>query len=213
MSKLLAWLIVSFSWYTNCVYATPPTVTCGGGLPCAVNWATPAVVARTATPSARRMENVIGCLPSWGIGLWSCCIAGGNESTRVTPRRGVCNEPVTDAGGVPERGWATPRPAWPRGRPAAGPPRQGPRARQGASARRAGRPAVETGAPGSRGPPAPAPTARSSPAVGRAPRRRDHHRRPAQGAGACAPPPPPPPRPRAARSRLEGRADLPGAAA
>src|SRR5947199_9958895 len=68
MSKLLTWLSVSFNWYTYCVYTTPPTVTCGGGLPCAVNWATLAAVATAATPSARRVENVIGCLPSWGMG-------------------------------------------------------------------------------------------------------------------------------------------------
>src|SRR5437667_5583802 len=126
MSKLLTWLRVSFNWYTYCVYTTPPTVTCGGGLPCAVNWATPAAVATTATPSARRVENVIGCLPSWGMGCGLAASQGGNESTRVTPRRGACNEPVTDPGGGRGRGSATPRSAGPRGRRAGGAPRRGP---------------------------------------------------------------------------------------
>src|SRR6266571_1375176 len=96
MSKLLTWLSVSFNWYTYCVYTTPPTVTCGGGLPCAVNWATPAAAATTATPSARRMENVIGWLPSWGMSVVGLHQTE-NEFPCVTRRRGVCNKPVTDA--------------------------------------------------------------------------------------------------------------------
>src|SRR5207253_8391523 len=144
---------------------------------------------------------------------WSSRIAGGNAATRLTHRRVLRTEPVTDAGAPRKLGSATPRPAWPRGRPGAGAPRRGPRVRQGASARRDGRPAVDTGALGSRGPPAPAPIARSSPVLGRALPQREHQRRPARAAGGCAPPPPPPPRPPAARSRREGRGDLPGAAA
>src|SRR5437016_13154917 len=88
MSKLLTWLGVSFNWYTYCVYTTPPTVTCGGGLPCAVNWATPAAVATTATPSARRVANVIGCLPSWGMGC-------GHAASQ-----GETNPPVSRPGAV-----------------------------------------------------------------------------------------------------------------
>src|SRR5206468_1304172 len=206
MSKLLTWLSVSFNWYTYCVYTTPPTVTCGGGLPCAVNCATPAAVATTATPSARRMENVIGWLPSWGMGCDHAASQGGNESNRVTPWRGECNEPVTGGGGVrpvPRRRWG----------PAGAAPPRGPRVRRGGSARRGGRPAAETGAPGWRAPPGRAPRARSSPVGGRALPRRAHHPRPARGAGGCAAPPPPPPRRPAGRSRPGGRGDRPGAAA
>src|SRR2546428_2257662 len=138
MSKLLTWLRVSFNWYTYCVNTTPPTVTCGGGLPCAVNWAMPAAVATTATPSARRVENVIGWLPSWGMGSGHAASQGGNESTRVTPWRGVCNEPVTDAGGVPELGSATRRTAGAPGPPAGATPPREARAPAGGGAPRAG---------------------------------------------------------------------------
>src|SRR5437773_10001751 len=109
MSKLLTWLSVSFNWYTHCVYTTPPTVTCGGGLPCAVNWATPAAVATTATPSARRVENVIGWLPSWGMGCgWLAsdgkrifaCHAWARRVERAGNGRGARAVCAPDAGGA-----------------------------------------------------------------------------------------------------------------